>query len=469
MTHDFASFHRVMCDRLNFNGFYHYMILIMFREAAKTAWAKIFVLWCICYGKKHYIKYICFDEKKAKGHLYDIAIELQSNERILEDFGSLFFEGEFEDDGDDTSEKKAIGEFITSNKIRVQAGSTGISTRGDVFGPYRPDLYILDDFETDKTKGSIPRTREVINFIDELLGGISVDCNIIFLCNRISRHGSVKYLENKALSNPNWKKLEVRLESRVEKKIAWPSKYVRTDAEAHAINATREDPKTHVVSIESKKRDLGTARYEQEMNNTPVDDADSRYKPLWISKNQYVSTPALTQMDVVMAVDPNAGQSELADFMGICVLGRDRNTKLRYVLAMYALKLTIDQQLIKLKEIYDQWNPAHIGIEVVRSQRALFELAKSKHHFRLRELNPEGQDKITRSSYVEPLVENGTIKFNPNHTAFHDELLAFPFGDHDDMVDAFVYANQMLDGFGRSGLSKNKSPGITAGIRDMKF
>ena len=468
MTHEFAAFHRVMCDRLNFKGFYHYMILIMFREAAKTAWAKIFVLWCICYAKKHYIKYICFDERKAKGHLYDIAIELQSNERIMEDFGSLFFEGEFEED-QETSEKKSIGEFITSNNIRVQAGSTGISTRGDVFGPYRPDLYVLDDFETDKTKNSIPRTQEVINFIDELLGGISVDANVIFLCNRISRHGSVKYIEEKAVGNPNWKKLEVRLISRVEKKIAWPAKYVWTDKEARAINASRPDPKTHVVSIEGKRHDLGTARFEQEMNNTPVDDADSRYKPAWIQKNLYATPPLLSALDIVMAVDPNAGQSEFADFMGIMIMGRDRNTKLRYVLDVYAIKLTIDQQLIKLKSIYDQWKPAHIGIEVVRSQRALFELAKAEHHFRLRELNPEGKDKITRSSYVEPLVENGTIKFNPSHHAFHDQLLAFPFGDHDDMVDAFVYANQMLDKFTHSGLSKSKSPGLTAGIREMKF
>lgn len=468
MTHDFAAFHRVLCDRLNFSEFFRYMILIMFREAAKTAWAKIFILWCICYGKKHYIKYICYDVNKSKGHLYDIAIELQTNERLIEDFGQMFFEGEFEED-EQHSEKKSIAEFITSNGIKVHAGSTGISTRGDVYGPYRPDLYVLDDFETDKTKGSAKRTNEVKNYIDEILGGISVDANILFLCNRISRHGSVKYIEDKAVDNPNWKKLEVRLISRKTGQIAWPAKFVKTNDEARAINASRPDPKTHVFSIEGKKADMGTARFEQEFNNTPIDDEDSRYKPLWVQQNTYLELPRREELDIVMAVDPNAGQSEFADFMGIVVMARHRNTKIRYVLDVYALKLTIDKQISTLKTIYDQWNPTHIGIEVVRSQRALFELAKAEHHFRLKELNPDGKDKITRSSYVEPLVENGTVKFNPHHHAFHDELLAFPFGDHDDMVDAFVYANQMLDRLGRPGISTKKSPGVTAGMHNKQF
>ena len=468
MTHDFAYFHTIMTSRLGFRGFYKYLIFIMFRESAKTAWAKIFLIWCICYKKKHYIKYICYDVNKSKGHLFDISVELQSNRDLIRDFGQLFFEGEFESE-EGKSEKKSIGEFVTSNGIKVQAGSTGISTRGDVYGPYRPDLYVLDDFETDKTKRSKKCTEEVINYIDELIGGVSVDANILFLCNRLSKKGSVAYIEKKAIDNPNWKKIEVRLISRKSGKIAWPAKFVRTDEEAWRINSSREDPKTHVFSIEAKIRDLGTARFNQEYNNIPIEDGEMRYRQEWIDANYYSELPRMELMNIVMAVDPNAGQSKLADFMGILVMGEDRNTKLRYVLAVYAEKLTVDKQLDKLKTIYNLWKPAQIGIEVVRSQRALYELAKSSNHFRLKKLDPEGRDKIDRSAFVEPLVENGTIKFNPLHKAFHDELLAFPNGDHDDMVDAFIYANQMLDKFSAHRLSTTKSPGVTAGLMNKNF
>lgn len=467
MTHDFAFFHTIMTSRLSFRGFYKYLIFIMFRESAKTAWAKIFVIWCICYKKKRYMKYVCYDVNKSKGHLFDIAVELQSNRKIIRDFGQLFFEGEFE--GDDKSEKKSIGEFVTSNGIKVQAGSTGISTRGDVYGPFRPDLYILDDFETDKTKRSKKRTDEVINYIDELTAGTSVDANILYLCNRLTKKGSVAYIEKKALENPNWKKVEVRLLSRKTGKVAWTAKFVQTDEEAWRINSSRKDPKTHVFSIEAKIRDLGTARFNQEYNNIPIEDDEMRYKPEWIDANYYSELPRTELMNIVMAVDPNAGQSKLADFMGIVIMGQDRNTRLRYVLAVYAEKLTIDRALDKLKTIYDLWKPAQIGIEVVRSQRALYELAKASNHFRLKKLDPEGRDKIDRSASVEPLVENGTIKFNPLHKAFHDELLAFPNGDHDDMVDGFIYANKMLDKFSPRRLSTTKSPGVTAGLMNKNF
>src|SRR3990167_6348806 len=64
---------------------------IMFRESAKTSIAKLFTTWCICYRKKEYVNYDSYDKGNAEAALFDIAVWLQTNERLIADFGQLYF------------------------------------------------------------------------------------------------------------------------------------------------------------------------------------------------------------------------------------------------------------------------------------------------------------------------------------------------------------------------------------------
>ena len=86
---------------------------------------------------------------------------------------------------------KRMGEFITTNRVKVKAYTTQEGTRGRIFDRYRPDLYVVEDYETAKTIESAPVTAKIIKHIDELKAGLSVDGQVIFLGNYISEVGSV--------------------------------------------------------------------------------------------------------------------------------------------------------------------------------------------------------------------------------------------------------------------------------------
>jgi len=224
----------------------------------------------------------------------------------------------------------------------------------------------------------------------------------------------------------------------------------------------------------AEREAIGTAKFNQEYMNNPIDDATSRYKREWIEKNYYEQSqlPANWQQwfRVVMAVDPNASERASADAMGICVMGLDTRTQLRYVLESLAIRLTIDKQTSIIKEVYDRWNPSLCGIECVMNQRALYDMSRASGEMRLLELNPRSKDKITRSSYVEPLVEAGKVKFLPSHQTLYDELITFPNGEHDDTADAFFYAMQMLDESGSNRrLNTERQATIFGNIRNKKF
>jgi hypothetical protein len=164
--YDTPEFHMGMYEDLEYRD-WQYVIWVMFRESAKTSIAKIKLIKNIVYKEKLFNIWVSFDEKKAESNLFDVVLQLQTNEKLIADFGQLFFTGNKIKEKE-KSEKKSINEFITTNGVKVKAYSTGMSTRGEVFGSERPDAYFIDDIETLKTINSIARTDQVKGFLDEL-------------------------------------------------------------------------------------------------------------------------------------------------------------------------------------------------------------------------------------------------------------------------------------------------------------
>lgn len=263
-----ADFHYDMFEDLSFKN-WQYIMWCMFRESGKTSLSKIYVVYCICNNKKRFINYDCYDKKNAESNLFDIARSLQTNQALIDDYGQLFFEKESE-----VSTKKSIGEFVTANEIKVKAFSTQEPTRGRVYGRFRPDLFILDDFENSKTAKSEVRTQEVISHIKELFGGLSGHASVIFLCNLIHEDGSVARIMREGRDNKSYKIRQVPVYEGefLTGTINWEDKYVWTDSEAFQINLHITDPFKRKISIETKMRDLnvgGENNFGPEMLNKP--------------------------------------------------------------------------------------------------------------------------------------------------------------------------------------------------------
>ena len=269
-TYAIPGFQWLMYKFLNefTQGKFRFLLWIMFRESAKTTIAKVYVVYCIAYRKKRFINWDAYDSSNSEAALFDISTWLQTNRRLIADFGQLFYEDPKMSAR--YSRMKRVGEFITTNRVKVKAYTTQEGTRGRIFDRFRPDLYIVEDFETSKTVESAPVTAKIIRHIDELKAGLSVDGQVIFLGNYISEVGSVAQMLAEAAANPAaWRVQMVAVEENGE--IAWEDKYVRTNDEAAAINKKRER-KNWVVSLEQLKKDLnasGRKVYEAEMLNNP--------------------------------------------------------------------------------------------------------------------------------------------------------------------------------------------------------
>lgn len=122
--------------------------------------------------------------------LYKVREILQLNEKILADYGNLYYDTIESTTKKKTKTKKTLKEFITTNGIFVQAQSLGTSTRGlnhlnnNIL--YRPDLYIGDDLDTtDSVKNPKVINDNYIKVKGEALGGLSSTSQVILLGNII--------------------------------------------------------------------------------------------------------------------------------------------------------------------------------------------------------------------------------------------------------------------------------------------
>lgn len=94
-----------------------------------------------------------------------------------------------------------------------------------------------------------------------------------------------------------------------------------------------------------------------------------------------------------------------------------------------------------LVRMFDRWQPAHIGIESVAFQLSIVQEAR-RAGLPIRELRPD-RDKVSRALTAAARMEGGAVFFPAAAPYLGDleaELLRFPAGRHDDMVDALSYA-----------------------------
>lgn len=483
-THDTPEYHLELTHNLQFEDFFKFLINEAHKDSAKTSWARIAFIWRICTRRSYFMFFVCHDKKKAESHLFDISVTLQTNQRLIEDFGQLFYEDPVTKMK--RSQKKTIDEFITVNGIKVKASSTGISLRGEIFEEHRPDYINLDDIENDKTKRSEARTKEVKDFIDETLTGLTAAAKMVFSVNKISNTGSVAFLEAKAQGNPDFKLWQQPLIK--DGNIQWEGRFVWTDKEAREINGQLKDPKHHVFSIESLQRNLGTRRFNQEYQLIPMTEGDSVLKEEWITDNYYTNLPDKGILNKVIMVDPQSGEKKDADYYGMCTVAWKRKDEHRYVKNIRKGRATKLKQAALVAELWQKEskdpnsNVLLVGVETVLTQVAVYQLLldwkagridfgpelgvkvdNSNRNIPLIAVRPVGKegkvlkDKVARLEYHEAAFERGEVHLHHTMRKFTEQLASFPHVEHDDDIDAMIYA---LDYSYKSGFTPSSDSSI---------
>lgn len=176
----------------------------------------------------------------------------------------------------------------------------------------------------------------------------------------------------------------------------------------------------------------------QYMNEVIPADAQS-FKKEWF---QYYDTLP-SKYNTFVFVDPAISQADTADFTGVVVVHVDTDNRW-YVSVAKRHKLTATEIVGLVFDIYSRVSPTIIGIEDVAYQRALLHFMADEMRRRNRFIPIQGvrpppeKSKQTKILGLVPRFEWKNVFLSRGLVDLEHELLTFPRGSHDDLIDALA-------------------------------
>jgi predicted phage terminase large subunit-like protein len=196
--------------------------------------------------------------------------------------------------------------------------------------------------------------------------------------------------------------------------------------------------------------------------NDPMAATDMNFRPEWIAGCYYEEG----KLDELMRQDPKRFKTyvtvDLAndpamtkgspDYNAIVTTSKDMQTGEVYVRDYSREKCGPVQTMKLLWEHLDRFNPIEVGIESAGYQRTFIynvgeEMTRRQQFFTVTPLSTNKSSKEARIMGLQPLVSDGKLRIRRLHAALVQELLAFPRGKNDDVIDAL---SMQLGMWGRS-------------------
>ena len=183
---------------------------------------------------------------------------------------------------------------------------------------------------------------------------------------------------------------------------------------------------------------LPSIAFRQEYLAEFVDAAGARIKREWLRHG--VPPEGLP---VYLGVDLAISTKAEADYTAVVALSRGEDGTL-YVLDVNRTRADFASVLRFIEAMAEKWKPVMIGIEQVQYQAAVVQELMRRTKLPIRGIRPD-RDKLTRFAPLEARYEQGQVVHVDGLPPYwQDELLSFPVGRHDDVVDAMAYAWQVI-------------------------
>ena len=152
-----------------------------------------------------------------------------------------------------------------------------------------------------------------------------------------------------------------------------------------------------------------------------------------------------------MTIDPAISMAKEADFTSVTIVEVDGAG---YVLPIHIENIHVTpSQLIELIfRLSEMYHPNAIGIELTAFQKVLQyslneEMRKRNRHLPITELRIQDRSKDERIRALQPLYANGKILHSKevrNLNLLEEQLLRFPRGRHDDVIDALASTLELI-------------------------
>lgn len=415
-------FHKEILDLISDKNNRRIGVIAPRGHAKSTTVDMTYPLWAGCFEQEEFIVIISDTYTQAAEFINALKDEFENNPKIKWLFGNMKGDG-WQD-----------GEFVLSNGIKYAAKGSGMKIRGIRHRHTRPTLMIFDDIENDENIKSAEQRQKLYHWFTKAAipalarGGRAVIIGTILhfdsLVNKVMKQQDVfKSWQTRVF-------YAITTEEDGTERALWSE-----HRSLEKLRAMRDDP--------SDQDFIGSITFAQEYQHKPFSEEDAIIQPDWIKECEPSQVPDKhTRLARVLTIDPAASERQTADFTAMIVadLYTDGNVYIRAIRNQRTSPSVTADTVRELDEIY---KPQVIGIEKGALGLVFRDLLEG---LPVIGLEPD-KDKVRRLLAVSRFFEAGrvyTVKNIQNGQAFREQLIEFPKGTHDDMVDAAAYAVRLL-------------------------
>lgn len=402
----------------------------------------LLIIWCICYKYKRNILLISDTLDQAKTFISAIKTELEDNQLIKDDFGSLVSDDKWSQD-----------KIVTSNRVQVYGRGAGQKLRGNKFGAIRPELVIIDDLENDEQVETEAQRQKLFNWFMKALIPVGNPTTDYICIGTVLHYESLlqKLLTLPAFSmwnrqryqavqqfspSPLWDEWESMMSDENDPEAGEKAYdfYLEHRAEMlEGVKALWSDSSPDYYLNMMELRFADPSSFASEYQNEPIDPSTAEFLLEWF--DFYYELPEIKE--VYGACDPSLGKAK-SDRAAIIWAGKDANGFL-YVLEVNMGRFKPDRliELIIAGSMKYQSKLRAMVIETVQFQ-AMFkdEVAKRGLNAGVQIPIVEFDSKVEKELRIRgliPRIKNKYIKFRKDQMVLVNEFLRFPKGSDDGM------------------------------------
>ena len=200
--------------------------------------------------------------------------------------------------------------------------------------------------------------------------------------------------------------------------------------------------------LNNRKRDLGPYEWSALYQQNPVDEEAQEFKQSWIKTRTMKEAEKLYSRCFV-TIDPADALTDKSDYIGMVINHVDKENK--WNLEAYRVKVNSMDLISLMFKIYKDTRFEKIGIEEGAYNNAIKpfldeEMRKRNTFFTVVALKHQQQNKLLRIRGLIPRYASGSIfHLEGLCSDLEEELVRFPRGVHDDVLDSLAYQLQISE------------------------
>ena len=394
-----------------------------FRESAKTQIViRANLLHALTYPQSHrsYLVVICATQRTASKKLLEVTREFTGSPDMMK----------LVKDIRESSGLALEVEYHGRPTVRIEAYGKGAAVRGLSWGAKRPDLVIIDDPQDEEDARSETVTASDWDWFLSDVYFLGQGSRIFIIGNNLGERCIMECIMRNA-ERLRFQVAKVPIMTK-DGRASWPEKW--------PLNAIEKDRDSYA---RLGKTDIW---YRNKMCECISPDSQ-KFKRKYFK--YYDRPPSVNEMNIYTTVDLAISQKVNADYSAIVTVGVN-SAGHWFVLDVEYGRYDPSTTMDAIFSAVQKWRPLSVGIEIVAYQAALQhflekEMPQRGIFFRITPLRAEKKKEI-RIDAIQPRFALGSVWFKSGAvwlSEIESELLAYPHGARDDVIDALAYVEQM--------------------------